>query len=326
MARHAIAQARLSALRREIARIEGSLAGRLAMPAAPGGTVLRQDGRVAEAPCGLLATGAARFDAALGGGIAAGLTEIHGRQMREAGAAAGFALGLAGLALAAAGGRSPLLWVGTREVAGEAGLPYAPALAAGFGIGPDRLLVSLSRTLVEALRVAGEAASLAAFAAVLVEVRGNPARLDLTATRRLHRHGLTAGRPVFLLRQAGCAEPTAAPFRFDVAPAASRPRLTLAGPLARSIGPPAFAVGIGKGRTARAGRFVLEWDPGKLSFEERRQDIHEAENNGAVAALSGRGAGAAPAARTLVAFRSPGGEGAAPPLLPGGQRPARRRA
>ena len=83
-----------------------------------------------------------------------------------------------------------------------------------------------------ALWIAEEAARLSALGGGLLEVDGNPDRLDLTATRRLHRRAQAAGRPVLLLRQSALAEPTAAPVRLLVAPAPAAPRHTLAGPLA----------------------------------------------------------------------------------------------
>ena len=109
-----------------------------------------------------------------------------------------------------------------------------------------------------------------ALAAVILEIRGSPQRLDLTATRRLHARAQSAGRPVFLLRQAAEAEPTAAPVRLIVSSAPAAPRRTIAGPLAGSIGRPAFTVSIGKSRTALPGQFTLEWNPDEHAFEERR--------------------------------------------------------
>ena len=119
--------------------------------------------------------------------------------------------------------------------------------------------------------MAEEAAGNKALSAVVLELRGNPARLDLTATRRLHRRAEQAGRPVFLLRQAAFAEPTAAPVRLLVEPAPAGLRRTLAGPLPRSIGPPAFIVTIGKSRTALPGQFIVEWNADELAFAEREE-------------------------------------------------------
>lgn len=297
MASIAVAQGAVFALRREIARIEGELT-----PAAGGATVLRRGG-VAGGAEPVLDTGAARLDRALGGGLPfAALTEIHGLETRNSGAVAGFALALAALSMKRKG--LPFLWVGTSEVFHEAGLPYAAGLARAFGIEPRHLLVSAAPKLADALWVAEEAARLSALSAVLVELRGNPDRLDLTATRRLHRRAQHAGRPVFLVREAAHADPTAAPVRLVVAPAPAAPRATLAGPLPGSIGAPAFRVFVGKSRTALSAEFVLEWSSHDLAFQERQP-----QDSRRLVPLSRPRADTAPAVRSLLAF--PHGRGAA---------------
>jgi protein ImuA len=273
MAVHAVARETVFALRQKIAKIEGRLAERLEGPAAAAGeagVVLRRDGIVP--PDGIfLETGIAALDRALGGGLPkAALTEIHGAETRDAGAVAGFALALVSLILKGQKAGLPLLWIGTSEIFREAGFPYAAGLARDFGIAPEALLFSEAPKLADALWIAEEAARLTALAAVVIELRGNPDRLDLTATRRLHRRAEQAGRPVLLIRQAAEAESTAAPVRFVVAAAPAAPRATLAGPLAGSIGMPAFMLTIGKSRTALPGQFIVEWNSHDLAFQERQ--------------------------------------------------------
>jgi len=305
MASIAVARKAVFALRREIARIEGTLPETLAPAAAGGATVLRRKG-VALSADAFLATGAERLDRALGGGLPlAALTEIHGAETRNAGTVAGFALALAALLMKKERKGLPLLWVGTSEVFHEAGLPYAAGLAGVFGIDPKFLLLSSTPKLADALWVAEEAARLSALAAVLVELRGNPDRLDLTATRRLHRRAQLAGRPVLLIRESAFAEPTAAPVRLVVSPAPAAPRATLAGPLAGSIGAPAFSVAIGKSRISPAAEFVLEWNSHELAFQERRP-----QDSRRLVSLSRARADLAPASGSVVAFAR-GGNGAA---------------
>lgn len=269
MATPAVARETIFALRHEIAKIEG----RLPEPLGTGdteATVLRR-GPVAQREEAFFTTGVERLDHALGGGLPkAALIEIHGSQTRNAGLTAGFTLALASLILKASDKNLPLLWVGTTEIFREAGFPYPPGLAHQFGIAPERLLFSEVPKLLDALWVAEEAASLSALSAVIVELRGNPERLDLTATRRLHRRAEQAGRPVFLVRQATQAEPTAAPVRLVVAPAPAAPRSTLAGPLSGSIGMPAFGVSVDKSRSAFTGAFIVEWNSHDFSLQERR--------------------------------------------------------
>ncbi|MCX7303068.1 MAG: hypothetical protein NTV73_01845 [Hyphomicrobiales bacterium] len=237
MASSAAAQGTIATLRNRIAEIEGRFADKFDGAGAGDVQLNRHHGRPR---ADLLATGAARFDAALGGGLpGAGLTEIHAAATRDAAAAAAFVLALARPSLEATS--APFLWVGVKESFREAGYPYSPGIGFLFGIAPSRLLVAQADRLADALWIAEQAAALDGFAAILLETRGNSARLDLTATRRLHQRARDAGHPLFLLRQAALSEPTAAPFRLVVRSAPAGPRHVLGPsashrPLARSIG------------------------------------------------------------------------------------------
>ncbi|WP_246245875.1 ImuA family protein [Mesorhizobium zhangyense] len=315
MATSAVAQEIVFALRQKIARIEGTLPERLARPAgtpsAEETMVLRRHGVTVVQD--LLLTGAENFDTALGGGLPkAALTEIHGAQTRDAGAVAGFALALAGLLVKnAAQPKLPVLWIGTHEIFREAGFPYAPGLHARFGIAPENLMIVEAPKLADAMWIAEEAASLKALSAVILEIRGNPHKLDLVATRRLHHRAQDSGRPVFLLRQAAQPEPTAAPVRLVVSPAPAALRWTITGPLPDSIGPPGFAVRIDKSRNALPGQFTLEWNADERSFEERRPDGLGSKNNGAVVSAPFHRTDIAPAAGAVLAFK-PATDAAAP--------------
>jgi protein ImuA len=323
MASLAVAQETVFALRREIAKIEG----RLPEPLAPavgtaGASVLRRGGTHRETGDALLATGVDSLDGALGGGLLrAALTEIHSAETRDAGAASGFALGLASLLLRGHGTDRPLLWVGTSEIFREAGFPYTPGLAREYGIAPEALLFSEVAKLADLLWVAEEATRLSALTAVIVELRGNPERLDLTATRRLHRRAEHAGRPVFLVRQAAVAEPTAAPVRLVVAAAPAAPRATLTGLLPGSIGAPAFSVSISKSRAVLPDEFIVEWNSHDLSFQERRP-----QDPRGLVPLPRSGAGLAAASGTVMAFPPAGGAAAARPQPPRREHAAHRRA
>lgn len=303
MATAAVAREAVFALRREIARIEGTLPERLELPARESGQeglVLRRGG-AAERAAGLLRTGSDGLDAALGGGLPlASLVEIHGRQSRDAGAVAGFTLALAALARKRTA-NAPLLWVGAGEAFSEAGAPYMPGILNRFGIEPEAMMFTRPRRLEDALWVAEEAASLTALSVVLLEVRGPSRRLDLTATRRLHHRTQAARRPLFLLRQAGLPEPTAAPVRLVVSAAASGERETLAGRLAGSIGPPAFRVETSRSRTGIPATFMLEWNADERAFHERHTLPDEAQDHGAVVSVSADGAHPAGQAGTVLA-------------------------
>ena len=312
MARMAMAQEKVFALRREIARIEGTLPERLAMPATAGGEapVLRHYGRPEAVSSAVVKTGVLPLDAALGGGLMrAALTEIAGRETRDSGIVSGFALALAAIVSRNGSGEPsarPILWVCLADVLAEAGFPYLPGLEQFFGVVPGKLFLARARRLEDALWTAEEAARLGGFSATVLELRGNPARLDLTATRRLHHRAREAGRPVFLVRHSAAPEPTAAPTRFLASPAPSPLRETLAGPLPRSIGPPAFTVTLSKSRTGRNGTFVLDWNPHDLAFQERRpfgergsvqESGRRVQDSGDLVAASFHGPDPAPAAR-----------------------------
>ena len=323
MAISAVARETVFALRRQIAKIEGTLPERLQAPAGapldadgsadatPGAdlTIVRR-GLAAALPDAFLPIGVERLDDALTGGLPkAALSEIHGLETRDAGAVAGFALSLTSLILKQAQGL-PILWIGTSEIFREAGFPYARGLQAAFGIEPKQLLFSEAPKLVDALWVAEEAARMTALAAVILEIRGNPQRLDLTATRRLHARAQSAGRPVFLLRQAAEPEPTAAPVRLIVSSAPAVPRETVAGPLAGSIGRPAFTISIGKSRTALPGQFTLEWNPDERVFDERRGQKQRTENPVPVVSLPRGRKDPAAASGAVLAFPAVGSSGA----------------
>jgi len=319
MARMAMAQEKVFALRREIAKIEGSLPERLAVPEAGPGSepVLRRYGRLASgAGFSVAETGAPHLDAALGGGILrAALTEVAGRETRDSGAVTGFALALAAIvSRGGEGGRTarPILWVCLADMLAEAGFPHAPGLEPFFGIAPDKLLLARAGRLEDALWAAEEAARLGSFSATVLELRGNPAKLDLTATRRLHLRAREAGQPVVLIRHSAEPQPTAAPTRLLVSPASSPLRETLAGPLPRSIGPPAFAVTLSKSRTGRNGTFVLDWNSHDFAFQERwpvgerrlvRASGRGAQDPGHLAAASFDGPDFASAARAGLALK-----------------------
>ncbi|TIL71044.1 MAG: hypothetical protein E5Y65_24225 [Mesorhizobium sp.] len=347
MATSAVARETVFALRRQIAKIEGTLPERLQAPAdaapvdaprdptadvtpkniTPKNLTIVRRGLAVAPPDAFLRTGAEGLDTALSGGLPkAALSEIHGAATRDAGAVAGFALSLVSLILKQEP-RLPVLWIGTAEIFREAGFPYARGLHRLFGIEPEQLLFSEAPRLVDALWTAEEAARMTVLAAVILEIRGSPQRLDLTATRRLHARAQSAGRPVFLLRQAGEPEPTAAPVRFVLSAAPSAPRQTIAGPVAGSIGRPAFTVSIGKSRTALPGQFTLEWNPDERSFEERRAGERRQEpaaNPVPVVSASRRGKDPAPASGAVLAFAAVGSPAAGDQPSPG-ERAAHRR-
>ncbi len=282
MAEAAVARETLFALRETIARLEGRPMPALAAaahevlatgPAIGSAGIAKPlpdqvssgqalSGRSLPEPR-LLATGVGDLDAALQGGLPLdALTEIRSLGLRDAGAASGFALALAARLHAQASGMatSPILWIGDTVATMEAGLPYAIGIR-DFGLEPAAFLQASPRKLEDALWVAEAALGSAAFAAVILEVRGNPARFGLTESRRLALRAKAAGRPLFLLRQGGEEEASSAFFRFSVepAPASARP-LPDGSMLGGSIGRPAFRLTLEKSRNPAPLSITLEWN------------------------------------------------------------------
>jgi protein ImuA len=316
MAPSTMAREQLFALRQKIARIEGTQPERLE------GRDLREETETSmlirrHAPASavqLFTLGVPSIDEALGGGVPRNaLTEIIGKQSRDAAVTSGFAMALATLAARETPG-FPVLWIGLTKFFYEAGLPFAPGLTRLFGFGPQQLLLVQPNYIEDALWAAEEAACQGRFAAILLELQGNPTKLHLTATRRLHHRARASGYPLFLVRHATHEEPTAAPTRFTVSHSASALRETLSGPVPRSVGPPAFTVTLSRSRTGKEGTFVLEWNPHEHTFQERQShrgkplstDNKQPAGIGGLATVSAHRPYSAPAAWNGLAARNVG--------------------
>ncbi|MGV1758926.1 ImuA family protein [Rhizobium sp. A22-96] len=264
MAEAAVAGETLFALRETIARLEGRPIPALAAAAHE---TLAEKARPCSAGAAqsLLAIGVEDLDDAMQGGVPLdALTEIRSLGLRDAGVASGFTLALAARLHAQAAGTdaaiSPVLWIGDTVAAMEAGLPYAIGIM-DFGLEPAGFLQASPRKLEEALWLAEAALASAAFAVVILEVRGNPARFGLTESRRLALRAKAAGRPLFLLRQGGEEEASSALFRFSVEPAPAQARpLPDGSVLGGSIGHPAFRLTLEKSRNPAPLSITLEWN------------------------------------------------------------------
>ncbi len=177
-------------------------------------------------------------------------------------AATGFIAGL----LARLGQR-PVVWLRQDAAGAEGGELYAPGLAA-FGIDPARLLSVRARDALAVLKAAQDAFPggndrRSGIGAVVIELNGTPACLDLTASRRLVLAAREAGATALLLRLGGGAVPSAATTRFEVAAASSAGRVRAHGP-----GRPCFSVTVSRNRHGATGRWLMEWDSHACSFVE----------------------------------------------------------
>lgn len=257
----------------------------------------------------VLPSGAAGFDGLFGrGGLArAALHEVAAEAARDGAAAAGLVVALLARA-AALGVDGGVLWAGDglalRE--GGGGL-YGPGLR-DLGFDPARLVLVEAGKLADVLWALEEGLGSGALSAVVGEVRGSPAGLDLTATRRLMLRARETGRTAVLIRLSAVAAPSAAATRIRVAPYRSAGHL---GP-----GRPAWTLRVEKNREGPVGSAVVEWDPDERSFRElSRREIarrepppggRAAHPGGLAAAPADRPAGAAAAGRPAVGERRVG--------------------
>ncbi len=226
-----------------------SVLDRLSRPARPGRAAPR------------LGFGLAALDDALGGGLeAGGLHEVRAPLARDLGAALAVVLALAATARAVLG-RARVLWVTDPAVLPDAGFLYPDGLMQ-FGLDPAALALVQPLDLKGALWAADEGARCPGLAAVVLQVKGNPARLDRVATRRLLLHGRESGTPVLLLRQSGAAEPGAALTRWRAEPRPSPPDAAYP----QGVGLPHLRLVLERARDGRTGAWNLVWNPKRREF------------------------------------------------------------
>lgn len=207
-----------------------------------------------------VALGPENMDAALSGGLTLGaLHEVFAVSAGDVGAATGFAL-----ALATKAARSkPLLWARQDMLDVETGQVYAPGLAE-MGVTPGAVVLVRGRDAEDVLKAGEDAVRCAGLGAVIVQPWGDPARLNLTTSRRLVLAAAASGVTAVMLRIAAAPRPSAAETRWHVAAAPSR--------LLESDAPdlPAFNVTLLRQRGGNAGgTWCLEWRRDVHAFDER---------------------------------------------------------
>ncbi len=206
---------------------------------------------------GWLASGHARFDAAIGGGLAVGRThEFFAADALDATSAAAFAA----LMALRTPGKAPLIWLRTSDAGRRAGHIYAPGIAE-LGGDPDRLLFVETADPKMLLACANDAIRCTGSAAVIVESWGKFPLLDLTAGRRLALGARDAGTTLLMLRLNAAPAPSVAETRWNVAAAASHALE------ANAPGAPAFDLELLRWRGGPAGqRWRLDWNHDEKSF------------------------------------------------------------
>lgn len=199
------------------------------------------------------------------------LHELRAADWRDAPAAQGLALALAGRIAAAAG--KPVVWIGQGRDAFLGGRAYAHGLSA-FGVNPDETIFVYPHTAQEILWAAEEATRSPDVAAVVVEFFAAHRLLDLTASRRLQLAAESSGATAILLRDARDEEPSAARTRWRIgaAPSAHDPYDF------KASGAPRWRAVLERCREGGHGEWVLEWD------SEKRELIKAAADPGAAGA------------------------------------------
>lgn len=219
--------------------------------------------------CRTISFGLPQIDRALGGGLRdAVLHEFFAASEVDAPAVDGFILGL----ILRAASAHKTLWVRERMAEREVGELYPPGLAA-LGASPEAFIVVQVRDALSALRAAHEALRCSALGAVVLDIRGMPKVLDLTATRRLALAAEKSGVTAFLVRQSAKPMPSAAETRWQVRAAPSHAKDS-------APGGSVFDITLMRHRAGLpAMSFRLEWDHEEHAF---RSPTH----TGAVAALA----------------------------------------
>ncbi|HJR55224.1 MAG TPA: hypothetical protein VJ798_01485 [Rhizomicrobium sp.] len=200
------------------------------------------------------ALGVPALDGALGGGLACTrLHEIVPANVFQLGAAAGFAVGVAG----SAHRQGTLVWIQQGLAAPEGGVPYGPGLEL-FGIAPSRFLLVRTATLKDALWAMEESLRCPGVGTVLTELSG--AGGDLTATRRLNLVAEAHGVLPLLLRHQPLAGTSACATRWRVASLPGR-QDGLGG-----IGSTAFALSLIKNQRGTTGDWHVKWNRHEKCF------------------------------------------------------------
>jgi protein ImuA len=233
---------------------------------------LARYGLPAERPA--LSLGVAGLNRALGGGLHAGaLHEVLAGDWSAGGFAACLAIRAAGASFNGKGG--PIFWVRPDYEALEYGALHAQGLSE-LGGSPENLFLIKTANAAEALSAASDILACPHVGALLLEIAGQPAALDLTAGRRLNFLAGESGVTAILLREGAEALPSAALTRWHVS---SRPSED------EDWGLPSFTAELGRNRLGPTGCWSLAWNPDNGLFREPARIAH-APHPGHMAAAS----------------------------------------
>ena len=205
-----------------------------------------------------LALGASAVDHCLDGGLACGgLHEVRAEFARDIGAASGFALGLAARAAQVETCvRRGVVWVSEPATRVDGGSLF-PAGLAQYGLDPSSMTIVEPGDLQGAMWAADEASGCAGLAALVFQIKGNPARFDITATRRLMMRARQSGVLALILRQSGEEEASAAATRWRV-----NTEISGADEIYQhGVGAMRLSLTLERNRTGRTGQWLLAWNP-----------------------------------------------------------------
>ena len=215
-----------------------------------------------EAEGARIALGPPALDRMLGGGLLpARLHEIVPETIFQLGAAAGFALAIASLALR--GGLSrrggAVIWIQQEMAALEGGAPYGPG-ACLFGIAQKQLLLVKTATAKDALWAMEESLRCPGVGVAIAELAGPGDAADLTATRRLNLVADSHGVLPLLLRHQPLTGTSACATRWQMRSAPGH------GDGLGGIGGTAFALTLTKNQRGTTGDWHVEWNPDERLF------------------------------------------------------------
>jgi protein ImuA len=192
----------------------------------------------------------------------AALHEICPAAPSDAAAATAFALALVTQLAGAGSAVRPVVWVRSQMCDIEAGALHAVGIAA-LGCDPALIRLVRVRDAMGGLQAVLEAARLPGLGAAVLELWGDAAAYDLTASRRLVLASARSRTPVLILRAGGAAHysATAALSRWRLSALPSRP-LPAGAP-----GFPAVSLTLLRSRAGRDGQQLhLEWVPHARRF------------------------------------------------------------
>lgn len=222
-----------------------------------------------------LSLGASAVDHCLEGGLACGgLHEVRSPLARDIGAATGFTLGLAARAMQQGrGGRGGIVWVTDPATRVDGGGLF-PAGLAQYGLDPSSMTMVEPGDLQGAMWAADEASGCNGLAALIFQIKGNPARFDMTATRRLMVRARDSGVLALTLRQSGEEEASAVATRWRV-------NTEMSGAddmLERGVGAMRLSLTLERNRAGRTGQWLLAWNPKDRSFDHAAANPHARAN------------------------------------------------